>query len=839
MSCSVICNTSAERFPTQSVHISSTIGKFSEPCDSNCSFIFATNTSVASTSQNSRSSRQSTSSGGFSLWSLLKWTVLMLTTGIIAAALIGVIVGSLIYRRLPPVDLLQDYRPSVPLRVWSADGKLIGEFGEERRDFIHLKDVPDHVKKAILAAEDDGFYEHPGIEISGIVRAALTNLLSGRRSQGGSTITQQVARNFFLSSERTYTRKIYEIAMSFKIEHTLTKDEILEIYMNQIYLGQRAYGFQSAAKTYFGRPLDKISVGEAATLAGLPVAPSAYNPIVNPSRAQMRKNYVLRRMYELGYIDELTYQSEKAAPIVTRRTPTAEELLSDPNADNPNRVAAHYAAELARMLVYDIFKDETYSRGINVYTTINSEEQMAAVEAVRRNLIAYDRKYGYRGPEGFVDISNPETRAKAIKTALSKTASSPFMVPGVVLEAAPNAIRVALSATNDVALDADSLKFGRRYLGKNAQKNPIVPGSIVRVMKNTKTGDWTLAQVPQVETAFVAADFNTGAVKALVGGFDFNLNMFNHVTQAWRQPGSSFKPFIYSAALEKGFTPATIVNDAPFMIDPKLTGNKLWEPHNYDKRYDGPMPLRTALEKSKNLVSVRVLQAITPLYAQQYIQKFGFTADKHPAVLPMALGAGSVTPWQMMGAYAVFANGGYRVQPYLIERVTDVDGRTLMRATNRTAGDEAIRVISDRNAYTMFSLLHGVAVRGTAARATRELKRQDLAGKTGTSNDAHDAWFCGFGGNLVGVAWMGYDTPKPLGSRETGGGLALPIWIEFMRNALQGQSEYTRLRPDSIVEQGGEIFYKDPVGGAPITTYDDGQSTFDKSTHEIIRDQIF
>lgn len=793
---------------------------------------------MASTNNNSRASRQAPSSG-FSVWSIVKWGTLILGTGIVSAILIGVIIFSLIYRRLPPVDQLQDYRPSVPLRVWSADGKLIGEFGEERRDFIHLKDVPDHVKKAILAAEDDGFYQHPGIEISGIARAAIANLITGRRAQGGSTITQQVARNFFLSSERTYIRKIYEIAMSFKIERTLTKDEILEIYMNQIYLGQRAYGFQSAAKTYFGRPLDKISIGEAATLAGLPVAPSAYNPIVNPTRAQMRKNYVLRRMYELGYIDEATYQSEKAAPIQTRRMPTQEELLTDPTIENPNRVPAAYAAEVARMLVYDIFKEETYTRGINVYTTINSEDQIAAVDAVRRNLIAYDRKYGYRGPEGFVDISNPDTRAKAIKTALSKTAASPFMVPAVVLEASPTTIRVALSTTSDVTLDADSLKFGRRYLGKGAQKNPIVPGSIIRIMRNEKTNEWTLAQVPQVETAFVAADFNTGAVKALVGGFDFNLNMFNHVTQAWRQPGSSFKPFIYSAALEKGFTPATIVNDAPISIDPKLTGNKLWEPHNYDNRYDGPMPLRTALERSKNLVSVRVLQAITPQYAQQYIQKFGFMPDKHPAVLPMALGAGSVTPWQMVGAYSIFANGGYRVQPYLIERVTDVDGRTLMRATNRTAGDESIRVISDRNAYTMYSLLHGVAVRGTAARATRTLKRQDLAGKTGTSNDAHDAWFCGFGGNMVGVAWMGYDTPKPLGSRETGGGLALPIWIEYMSTALKGQSEYVRIRPDSIVETNGEVFYKDPVGGAPITNFDDGQQTFDKSTHDLIRDQIF
>lgn len=790
---------------------------------------------MAENNSKTKASKQST--GGFSVFSLIKWCFYVLCTGIIAALLTGAIVFSLIYRRLPPVDLLQDYRPSVPLRVWSADGKLIGEFGEERRDFIHLKDVPDYVKKAILAAEDDGFYEHPGIELSGIVRAAISNFVTGRRAQGGSTITQQVARNFFLSSERTYTRKLYEIAMSFKIERSLSKDEILEIYLNQIYLGQRAYGFQSAAKTYFGRPLDKLSIGEAATLAGLPVAPSAYNPIVNPGRAQMRKNYVLRRMYDLGFIDEVTYNAEKAAPIQTRKEPTQEELLSDPSIENPNRVPAQFVAELARMLVYDIFKDETYKRGINVYTTINSEDQIAAVDAVRRHLIAYDRKYGYRGPEGFVDISNPTDRPKAIKAALSKTAASPFMVAAVVIDADAKSIRAATSTTNEVTLDEDSLKFARHYLVKGA-KNPIIPGSIIRIMRNEKTQSWTLAQVPQVETAFVAADFNTGAVKALVGGFDFNLNMFNHVTQAWRQPGSSFKPFIYSAALEKGFTPATIINDAPILIDPKLTGNKLWEPKNYDGKYDGPMTMRTALERSKNLVSVRIMQSITPAYAQQYIQRFGFMPDKHPAVYPIALGAGSVTPWQMLGAYSIFANGGYRVQPYLIDRVTDVDGRTLMRSTNRTAGDEAIRVLSDRNAYTMFSLLHGVAVRGTAARATRTLKRKDLAGKTGTTNDAHDAWFCGIGGNLVGITWMGYDTPKPLGSRETGGGLSLPIWIDFMQTALKGVPEYTRLKPDSIVEMGGDVFYKDPIGGVP-PILDEGKSELDKPTHDLIRDQIF
>ncbi len=774
-------------------------------------------------------------SSGFGTF--LKWTLAIALSGAASGVLLAVFVFAFIYHQLPPLDTLTEYRPKVPLRVWSADGKLIGEFGEERRDFVRLKDVPDHVKNAVLAAEDAGFYDHPGIEITGIARAAAINLLTGKRSQGGSTITQQVARNFFLSTERTYTRKLYEIAMSFKIEQSMTKDQILEIYLNQIYLGQRAYGFASAARIYFGRALPELSVGEAATLAGLPVAPSAYNPIVNPSRATMRKNYVLKRMFDLGFIDELTYVTEKAQPMQTRKTVTQTESIRTNIKDDA--VNAHFAAELARMLVYDIFKDETYSRGINVYTTISTRDQNAAVEAVRQHLIAYDRKYGYRGPEGRVDISNTEERPKTIRTALAKTASSPFMLPAVVLECSAKKITAAISTNETVELDAESLKFGRRYLAAKPAKGiePMRPGSIIRVMRSGKNQEnWTLAQVPQVETAFVSADYNTGAVRSLVGGFDFNLNMFNHVTQAWRQPGSSFKPFIYSAALDRGFTAETVINDAPISIDPKLTGNRLWEPKNYDGKFEGPMPLYRALEKSKNLVTIRVMQAITPRYAQEYVTKFGFSPHDHPANLPMSLGAGSVTPWQMLGAYMVFANGGYRVEPYLIDHVTDSEGRTLMRATNRIAGDESIRAIDDRNAYVMHSLLNGVATRGTAARATRELKRKDIAGKTGTSNDSHDAWFCGYVGKYVAVTWMGYDTPKPLGSRETGGGLALPIWIDYMKAVLQGVPEENRPVPDSVVERNGHYFYRDPVKGSVSAQ---GVPQNDTETSDLIRNQIF
>lgn len=784
----------------------------------------------------SAKTRRPKKAGRSAFGTFMRWALGIGAAGAAAGTLLAVFVFAFIYQQLPPLDTLTDYRPKVPLRVWSADGKLIGEFGEERRDFVRLKDIPDHVKHAILAAEDAGFYEHPGIEITGILRAAVMNLVMGRRVQGGSTITQQVAKNFFLSSERTYTRKLYEVAMSFKIENSLTKDEILEIYMNQIYLGQRAYGFASAARTYFGRPLAEISVGEAATLAGLPVAPSAYNPIVNPTRATMRKNYVLRRMFDLGYIDELTYTMEKNAPMQTRREASeADRIAAGQKSDE---TSAHYAAELARMLVYDIFKEETYSRGINVYTTIDTRDQRAAVDAVRRHLIAYDRKYGYRGPEGFVDVSDAASRPKAIKQALAKTADSPFMVPAVVLEASPKKVVAAISPNDTVTLDAASLKFGAKSLAAKPAKNvrPIVAGSIIRVMRSGKKMDeWTLAQVPQVEAAFAAADYNTGAVRALVGGFDFNLNMFNHVTQAYRQPGSSFKPFIYSAALDKGFAPATVINDAPISIDPKLTGNKLWEPKNYDGRFDGPMPLHRALELSKNLVSIRVMQAITPRYAQEFITKFGFEAKDHPANLPMALGAGNVTPWQMLAAYTVFANGGYRVQPYLISRVTDTDGRTLMRATNRLAGDESIRAIDARNAFIMQDLLHGVATRGTARRASRLLKRDDVGGKTGTTNDSLDAWFCGWAGDQVAVGWMGYDTPKPLGARETGGGLVLPIWVDYMQTAVKDQPETVRVRPDSVVERGGLLYYRDPVKGPGLTE----ELLGSKDENDLVRNQIF
>lgn len=752
------------------------------------------------------------------------------------AASIGMIIFSVVYQQLPAIDSLTDYKPKVPLRVYSADGTLIGEFGEERRAFVRLNEIPGFVKYAILAAEDNGFYEHSGIEFAGIARAAISNILTGRRGQGGSTITMQVARNFFLSTERTYTRKLYEIAMAYKIERNLTKDQILEVYLNQIYLGQRAYGFASAAQTYFGKSLNELTIGEAATIAGLPVAPSAYNPIINPRRATMRKNYVLGRMHQLGYIDNQTYEAELAAPLVASHQTKANEQKGSLN------VHAEYAAEMARMLVYDIFKEETYTRGLNVYTTIRDKDQDAAWDSVRSRLIAYDRKYRYRGPSGTIDISDPETREDNIRIALRKAADSPNLEPAVLTAVSAKELKAVMQSgkeLKEVTLDAASIKFAGQFLTAKAGDKQLKPGSIIRVSA-VKDG-WTLSQIPEVQAGFISTEFETGAVRALVGGFDFYLNMFNHVTQALRQPGSSFKPFIYSAALDKGFNAATIINDAPIFIDPRYTGGELWEPRNYDNRFDGPMSLAMGLKKSKNLVSIRVMQAIGARYAQEYVSKFGFLPSRTPAQLTTALGAGSTTPWEMVAAFSIFANGGYRVKPYLIDRVTDSDGKVLMRVKNPKAGDERIRAIDDRNAFIMHTLLNAVATdRGaTAARAYRELKRSDIGGKTGTTNNAHDAWFAGYAGKLTAVGWMGYDQMRPLGSSETGGGLVLPIWLDYMKTVLKDEPIYRRRQPSSVVLINGTYYYADSVDQSVRDVPLNGQIKEKNLDRDILRDQIF
>jgi len=719
--------------------------------------------------------------------------VFILGALMVLAALAGLLVV-LAYPNLPSLDVLTDYRPKIPLRVYTADGYLIGEFGEERRAFIHIKDVPIVMKQAILAAEDERFYQHSGIDTLGVLRAAWSNFISGGRRQGASTITMQVARNFFLSSEKTLSRKFYEALLAFKIENDLTKDEILQLYVNQIYLGQRAYGFAAAAQIYYGKPLKDLSTAEASMLAGLPKAPSSYNPIANPKRAKQRQLYVLRRMHELGYINESQLAEAQAQELHIKRD------------QNEFSVPADYVAEMARQIAVEQYRDETYSRGLRVYTTITRADQMAAHSALRKAVMTYDRRHGYRGAEAYVNLSDVEGNLdETVEDVLTDFPDSDDLLAAVVLEADRKSVRAYRRGGEIVTITGDGLKFALKMLDDKAPPSRrLRRGAIIRISRDDKTG-WQITQLPEVEAAFVSASPKDGAVRALVGGFDFGRNKFNHVTQAWRQPGSSFKPFIYSAALEKGFTPASIIPDEPLTISAGETGSQAWEPKNYDGKYDGPMPLRTALAKSKNLVSIRLLRSIGTRYAQDYVTRFGFEGEKHPPYLTMALGAGAVTPWEMLTAYSVFANGGYRIHPFIVKRITDDQGDALAETQPEEAGDEHLRVIDARNAYLMDSMMHDVVRRGTATRALT-LKRRDLAGKTGTTNEYVDAWFCGYQPTLVAVAWIGFDQPRKLGDGETGGSAALPMWIGYMQEALRGVPESQMALPDGLVSisVGGE-----------------------------------
>ncbi|MFM0207906.1 penicillin-binding protein 1A [Paraburkholderia sediminicola] len=702
---------------------------------------------------------------------------------------------------LPSLDALTDYRPKVPLRIYTADHVLIGEFGEERRDIVHIQDVPDSLKKAVLAIEDARFYDHGGVDLTGIARAGFVALTNGHATQGASTITMQVARNFFLSSEKTYTRKIYEMLLAYKIESKLTKDQILEVYMNQIYLGQRAYGFASAARVYFGKDLKDLTLAESAMLAGLPKAPSAYNPVVNPKRAKIRQEYILQRMYELHYISQEQYDEASKQPLVVK------------GAGKEFSVHAEYVAEMVRQMMYAQYREEAYTLGLNVVTTIDSADQDVAYRALRKGLMDYERRHGYRGPEAFIDLpSDADDREQAIDDALLEHPDNGEIIAAVVTAASPKQVQAAFIDGNVATIQGDGLRFAQFALGTRAQPNQRVrPGAIIRLVKDDD-GNWSITQLPQVEGAFVSVVPQDGAIRALVGGFDFNKNKFNHVTQAWRQPGSSFKPFIYSASLEKGLGPATIINDAPLFFSAAETGGQAWEPKNYGGGFDGPMTMRTALQKSKNLVSIRILNQIGTKYAQQYITRFGFDAERHPAYLPMALGAGQVTPLQMAGAFSVFANGGYRVNPYLIAEVTDQRGIVVAHVQPLVAAQSAPHAIEPRNAYVMNSLLQSVAQRGTGAK-TNVLKRTDLGGKTGTTNDSRDAWFAGYQHTLTAIAWIGYDNPRSLGDKETGGGLALPVWIEYMASALKGVPEYKMPMPDGVTELGSELYFDDFTPG--------------------------
>ncbi|HET9337471.1 MAG TPA: penicillin-binding protein 1A [Casimicrobiaceae bacterium] len=706
----------------------------------------------------------------------------------LVGALLGAFVLALLYPTLPSLETLTDYQPKVPLRIVSAEGDLLGEFGEERRAVVRIQDVPDVMRNAILAAEDERFYQHGGVDYVSVMRAAFTNVVSGTQ-QGAGTITMQVARNFFLTREKTLTRKLREVLLAWKIEASLTKDEILELYVNQIFLGQRSYGFAAASQIYFGKPLKDLTAAEAAMLAGLPKAPSAFNPVTNPKRAKVRQQYVLRRMHELHYLSDGDYEQARNAPLVVQRG--VRETIP---------IRAEFVAEMARQVVFEAYGDEAYTRGITVWTTIRSADQEAAYNAVRRGVTDYDRRHGYRGPEAYVNLPDDAADADAaLERAFQDATDSDNLLAAVVTAATASEVRAVLSNGDAVRIDGDGLKFAARALSDKAPANQrIRRGAVIRLSKDDK-GRYAIGQMPQAEASFLALDPSDGAIFALVGGFDFERNKFNHVTQAQRQPGSAFKPFIYSAALEKGFTPATVINDAPFFVPAEKTGGEDWEPKNYDGKFEGPMRLRVALAKSKNLVTVRVLQAIGPQYAQDYIARFGFDPRLHPAYLTMGLGAGAATPVQMGGAYAVFANGGYRVSPYLIGRITDAKGNVLSQADPPRAGESAERAIDPRNAFVMTSLLRDVVAYGTATRA-QSLGRKDIAGKTGTTNENVDAWFCGFTPSLVGIAWIGFDQPRTLGANETGAVAALPIWITFMQRALKGQPEKPNETPQGVVQ---------------------------------------
>ena len=723
---------------------------------------------------------------------LKRWFLYLVSLALglaVVGGLLAAFVLALLWPTLPSLDKITDYQPKIPLRVVSADGDLLGEFGEERRSVVSIKDVPDVMKHAILAAEDERFYQHGGVDYLSVGRAALANLTGGAQ-QGAGTITMQVARNFFLTREKTVTRKMREALLAWKIEGSLSKDEILELYVNQIFLGQRAYGFAAAAQIYYNKQLKDLTVSEAAMLAGLPKAPSAYNPIINPKRAKSRQQYVLRRMHELRFINDDQFREAQNAPIVVRQQ--VREVLP---------VHAESVAEMARQVVFDAYGDEAYTRGLTVWTTVRRADQDAAYAAIRKGVFDYDHRHGYRGPETYLNLKDdPAEQEQELDKAFGDYPDGDGIYSAVVLDASPTDVRAVIASGDQISVTGDGLKFAARALAEKTPPNQkIRRGAVVRVTRDDK-GRYAIGQMPQAEAAFISVDPEDGAILSLVGGFDFDRNKYNHVTQALRQPGSSFKPFIYSAALEKGFTPATVINDAPFFVPAAQAGGQDWEPHNYDGKFEGPMRLRTALAKSKNLVTIRVLQAIGPQYAQDYIARFGFDPKLHPAYLTMGLGAGAVTPLQMAAAYSVFANGGYRVAPYLIEKITDSRGNALSQAKPVVAGANAERAIDPRNAFIMTSLLHDVTVYGTAARVQAELKRKDLAGKTGTTNDMVDAWFCGYNTSLVAIAWIGFDQPRTLGNNETGSAAALPMWINYMSKVLKNVPEKVRDAPEGVVQ---------------------------------------
>jgi penicillin-binding protein 1A len=722
-----------------------------------------------------------------------KWwhfLILFIVVGGLTITALTALAVTLIYPTLPSLEALTNYKPKLPLRIYSADGFLISEFGEERRAFVKIENVPKNLKDAVLAIEDRRFYQHHGIDTTGVMRA-IKNNITGKSHEGASTITMQVAKNFFTvpGGKRTMVTKIKEALLAMKIEKALDKEQILELYLNQIYLGQRSYGFAAASQVYYGKPLGKLTLAESALLAGLPKAPTGYNPYINPERSIERQHEVLRDMQRYGFIDEAEFKQAMKQPLKFKSSKLSKDLDAD------------YVAEIVRQTLFEHYKEGIYSSGLKVYTTIYKANQEAANNAVLLGILEYQRRQGYQKSERTIDLNQLKSTnlKEGLQMALLDFEEYNGFVPAIATEVSPKIVKVLTKKGEMLDISGAGLSLLQKNLADKDEKNhKIKVGSVVRVIKSQ--GIWHIVQLPQVESALVALDPENGAVTALVGGFDYKKNKFNHVTQAWRQPGSSFKPFVYSAALEKGFTPATIVDDSPISMSAGEVGSdKMWEPKNFDDHYSGPIRLRTALTKSKNMVSIRVLKKIGPTYAQDYITKFGFSRKDHPAYLTMALGAGQTTPWTMASAYAVFANGGYRITPHLISKITDSNGKLIEKMQYPRAGKDAPRVIDSRNAFLMTSMMRDVVLRGTATKA-KVLGRQDLAGKTGTTNNLIDAWFAGYNPKQVAIAWIGFDQPRTLGKDETGGKAALPIWIRYMATALKGVPDVPYSVPEGVMQ---------------------------------------
>ncbi|MGB5517980.1 MAG: penicillin-binding protein 1A, partial [Gammaproteobacteria bacterium] len=746
--------------------------------------------------------------------------------------------------QLPSIEGLSDVRLQVPLRIYSSDGSLLGEFGEKRRSPKSLDDIPDRLKQAFLSAEDDRFFEHPGVDYQGILRAVINLIMTGERGQGGSTITMQLARNFYLSSEKTYVRKLSEIFLALKIERELSKEKILELYLNKIYLGNRSYGVAAAAQIYYGTSLEELTLPQIAMIAGLPKAPSRYNPIINPERAITRRNYVLARMHDLDYITEQEFESAREEPV--------SAVLHRGNV----QVSAPYINEMVRLQILSQFGDEAYSRGLRVYTTVDDVMQRAANDSLWNGLVAYDRRHGYRGVIRHIEVFEDEPVDElhlhlkddrnygkfepAIVTSIETvTVPAPAPAEGEKQTAGKNQtelstateqqVKVALKNGDHAVIKLGGLQWAKPYISVNrtgaapeSVDKVLKPGDVIWTIQND-SGQWELGQIPEVQGALVALSSNDGAIKALTGGFNFQRSKFNRVLQAKRQAGSGFKPYIYASALAKSFTPATLVNDAPVVFeDDALEAS--WRPENYSGRFFGPTRFRKALYKSRNLVSIRVLKSVGIRHATRFISKFGFNENEVPHDLSLALGSADVSPLQQARGYAVFANGGYLIDPYVIQRIEDADGTVLYEADpvvacvpcvlsdrrwqQRAAVEaedalgklpkEAEQTLEPRLVYQMNSILQDVIRKGTGVRA-KSLGRNDIAGKTGTTNDQRDAWFNGYHPDLVAITWVGFDQLKPLGNKETGSSAALPLWIEFMKIALAGKPEKQFKRPKGLV----------------------------------------